>query len=105
MKKNETLLILNLSNLDNEMYANIGYFNIMFYRFIDNTHEVQISNNNINSLLDFLNLNNVPYLHTKHSEGIDKEFGTYVQIFVESNAFMLPNNHIELKVKSIITKK
>ena len=105
MKDEITSLVIDLSNLDNEMYANIEYFNIKFYRFIDNIHEVQISNNNINSLLDFLNLNNVPYLHTKHSKGIDEEFGTYVQIFVESNVFMSPNNHVELRVKSIITKK
>jgi hypothetical protein len=96
--KNITSLLINLSDLDTGTHANIENFPITFYRLIDNIHEVSISNKIGVALSEFLTINKVPYKKT--SRGVEIE-ESWFEIYVNSDIFLEPNHHIELRVRSI----
>ena len=100
MKDKITSLVIDLSGLDDSMYANMSSFPITFYRFTNGIHEVQLRKDNAELLSNFLTLNNVPY---KRIGNDNDDFGIFIKIFVESDVYLDPNHHVELRVRNILT--
>lgn len=98
MNKNTTSLVIDLSDLDNGLYANLESFPITYYRSINNVHEISIVRKNIALLLDYLTLNKIPFKETVR--GCTTE--SFVEIFVKSDVFLAPNHHIELRVRAVL---
>ncbi len=101
MKKNTTSLVIDLSDLDSGLYANMESFPIDFYRCINNIHEVSVGNQNRALLLDFLTFNNIPF---KESTRANLNW-SFVEIFVKSDVYLSPNHHIELRVREILNQQ
>jgi|688.fasta_scaffold243883_4 hypothetical protein len=96
MKSDDTTsLVIDLSDLDNKIHANMKSFPITFYRSNDNTHTISIERKNISSLLSYLTLNNISFKETVRGDTTL----SFVEIFVKSDVFLAPNHHIELRVR------
>jgi hypothetical protein len=95
-------MVLNLSDLDTDLYANMESFPMTFYRFTDNVHEVSVSNKTGVSLSKFLTINKIPFKKTSRGSYIKE---SWFEIYVNSDIFLEPNHHIELRVRSIQVKQ
>jgi hypothetical protein len=95
-------IVLNLSELDTDLYANMESFPMTFYRFMDNIHEVSISDKNGLLLSKFLTTNKIPFKKTSRGSYVKE---SWFEIYVNSDIFLEPDHHVELRVRSIQVKE